>query len=51
MATVSLTIARDSGIVLNASSEVDDATVLDMASMIGAMIFDASVALPIAPTE
>lgn len=44
MATVSIGITRDNGIHINASAEVDDASVIDMAGMIGAMIFDASYA-------
>lgn len=44
MASVSLAITRDNGLVLNASSEVPDAAVVEMAGMIGAMIFDASYA-------
>lgn len=51
MASVSLSITRDNGLVLNASSEVPDAIVIDMAGMIGAMIFDASYAETPAPVE
>lgn len=43
MATVSFSITRDSGIVLTAHAEVGDSEVADMASMIGAMVFDASI--------
>lgn len=46
MATVSMSITRPGGLVLNAAAEVPDEMVIEMASMIGAMIFDASVALP-----
>lgn len=45
MATVSFSIARDNGVVLNATSNIPDEQVIDMAAMIGAMIFDSSVAL------
>lgn len=44
MATVSIGIVRDNGIHINASAEIADAEVIDMAGMIGAMIFDASYA-------
>lgn len=45
MATVQFSITRDSGVVLSASAEVMDEAVTDMASMIGAMIFDASLGM------
>lgn len=44
MATVTISIARDNGTVLNASADVADSAVVDMAGMVGAMIFDASYA-------
>lgn len=43
MATITFSIARENGIVVNASANVDDAMVLDMTGMIGAMVFDASL--------
>lgn len=46
LATVTLSITRGSGIVLNAAASVPDEMVIDMAGMIGAMIFDASYAEP-----
>ena len=46
MANVSISISRDSGIVLNASCEVADEQILEMCSLIGAMIFDASIGMP-----
>lgn len=46
MATVSFSVTRDNGIVVTASAEVDDLMVLDMSGMIGAMVFDASLAMP-----
>lgn len=45
-ATVSLNITRGSGVALHASAQVPDEMVIDMAGMIGAMIFDASYADP-----
>lgn len=45
MASVNISIARDNGTVMNAGCEIPDEQVIEMASMIGAMIFDASVAL------
>lgn len=46
MATVNLNITRGNGINLNATAQVPDEMVMEMAGMIGAMIFDASVAMP-----
>lgn len=46
MASVSIGITRTNGITTSASAEVPDEMVIDMAGMIGAMIFDASLALP-----
>lgn len=44
MATVSVTIRRPNGVDIVASGDVDDALVVDIASTLGAILFDASTA-------
>lgn len=44
MASVSITINRDNGTVINATGIVPDAMLTDTAAMIGAMLFDATAA-------
>ena len=51
MAQVSISIVRENGIVMNASADVDDAAVIDIAGMLGAMVFDASYAELPPPAE
>lgn len=42
MANVQLTIRRDNGVTVNASGDVDDALIADIAMTLGAILFDAS---------
>ena len=44
MAEVNVTIRRDNGMNVSATGQVDDAMVVDIASMLGAMLFDAATA-------
>ena len=44
MAEVNVSIRRDNGMNVSASAEVDDMFVVEIASMLGAMLFDAATA-------
>lgn len=51
MAQISINITRDNGTQIAGSGTVDDALLIDIASMLGAMLFDASTASTVPPTE
>lgn len=42
MAHIQIIIRRDNGVQMEASGEVGDLDVLDMSTMLGAMLFDAA---------
>lgn len=51
MAKVNITVRRDSGTTITAEGEVDDMYIVEIATMLGAMLFDSASTTAVSPGD